>query len=83
MDSLFPGYLDRKAAQVFVADAYNDLVKEGVITRSVDFCPYTEDFERVYGVVSVNYSLDKNGVWCLLINERKKGNCQAPKGAKE
>lgn len=69
--------------KILIRDIYNELAKSGGITLSVDFVPYTEDFEKVYIRVPVVYHLTRHDVWCVLINERKQGKCAAPSNGKQ
>lgn len=58
---------------------WNVLKDQDKLFHSVDLCPYTETFERVYRRVRRDLPcLTRNEVWTILINLRKTGKCQAP-----
>lgn len=74
--------IDGDDASEHIRDVYNALSAGGLITRSVDMIPYTEDFDRLYTRISKVHALTKHEVFTRLMNERKKGKCMAPGGKK-
>ena len=69
--------MERNLSSV-IEHVWNELKDTGLITHSVDTCPYTESFERVFIRVSHTRPCTRNEVYRELMNLRKQGKCHAP-----
>jgi hypothetical protein len=74
----FLGLGDDRALHEALRDRYNALASTGQITHSVDTLPHTEDEDLVYMNVVRRFDVTKNRAFVILMNWRKRGECQAP-----
>lgn len=73
-------YIDGNEVTDAIEDTYNSLAQAELITTSVDFIAYTDDFERLYERVFRVFPITRNETYKRLMNLRKQGKCHAPKG---